>query len=248
MWSRLMITKALFKKIRTYVKPKYLLKSQIRICKCCEKKTLFLQLNERDEFNICLRCRANKRYEMLAEYIDTLGDLSKKVIVEFDDRSPLYHKLKKYPFYTRTFFSTKIPFGTVMKNGTRCEDIQQLTFPDESLDLIISSDVLEHVANIDLAFAEMKRVLKSGGKHIFTVPTYDGPTRQRATIWNNEIKYLLPAEYHCDPARDGNGFILVFWDYGPDLATRYTDENFRVSILKGIPGVDEKIVWCAEKL
>ena len=83
----------------------------------------------------------------------------------------------------------------------------------------------------------MKRVLKPGGKHIFSIPMYDGMTR-----------YILPKHYHCDPAKDGNGFILVFWDYGKDFATRFSDDRMRISIAKGPFGPDGKIVWCAEKL
>lgn len=82
---------------------------------------------------------------------------------------------------------------------------------------MISSDVLEHVVDINAAFEEMKRVLKPGGKHIFSIPMYDGMTRQRASIEDGRIKYILPKHYHCDPAKDGNGFILVFWDYGKIL-------------------------------
>ena len=243
-----MITKALLKKIRKYVKPKYLLKSEIRRCKCCGKISFIACLNEMDEFRICLRCRANLRYEMLAECLDEIPDLENKLIVEMDDRSPLYRKLKHYKNYIRTFYSEKVPFGTITEKGTRCEDIQNMTFKDNSIDLMISSDVLEHVCDIDKAFGEMKRVLKPGGKHIFTVPMYNGKTRQRATIENGKINYLMPPEYHCDPEKDGNGFILVFWDYGMDLAERYTEDDFKVSVLKGPFGKDGKIVWCAEKL
>ncbi|CDD66510.1 putative uncharacterized protein [Firmicutes bacterium CAG:882] len=166
-----------------------------------------------------------------------------------DDNSPLRKKLKKYgKNYIRSFYSEKIPFGTVLEDGTRNEDIQHLSFSDNSIDLMISSDVLEHVVDINAAFEEMKRVLKPGGKHIFSIPMYDGMTRQRASIEDGRIKYILPEHYHCDPAKDGNGFILVFWDYGKDFATRFSDDRMRISIAKGPFGPDGKIVWCAEKL
>lgn len=166
-----------------------------------------------------------------------------------DDNSPLRKKLKRYgKNYIRSFYSEKIPFGTVLEDGTRNEDIQHLSFSDNSIDLMISSDVLEHVVDINAAFEEMKRVLKPGGKHIFSIPMYDGMTRQRASIEDGRIKYILPKHYHCDPAKDGNGFILVFWDYGKDFATRFSDDRMRISIAKGPFGPDGKIVWCAEKL
>lgn len=240
------MTKALLKKIKMYVKPKYLIKSRVKWCCCCEKKTLHLRMNESDEFYICLRCKANIRYDKLAECINELGDLSDKVIVEFDTRSPLYNKLKKYDNYTRTFFNPEIEWGHVQKDGTRCEDITAMTFDNESVDLMISSDVLEHVTDVEKAFSECERVLKSGGKHIFTIPMYDGDTRRRAIVENGEIKHLLPEHYHCDPS--GNGFILAFYDFGMDLAEKYSTDKLKISVLKGPFGDDGKIVWCAEKL
>lgn len=41
---------------------------------------------------------------------------------------------------------------------------------DESIDLIISSWVLEHIYDADKVFAEISRVLKPGGKFIFLTP------------------------------------------------------------------------------
>ena len=237
------------KKIRMYVKPKYLLKSRIRRCRCCGKIAPIIQFGVDDEMRRCLFCRANGRYEYISEAIDELGKLEGKIIFELDDNSPLRKKLKKYgKNYIRSFYSEKIPFGTVLEDGTRNEDIQHLSFSDNSIDLMISSDVLEHVVDINAAFEEMKRVLKPGGKHIFSIPMYDGMTRQRASIEDGRIKYILPKHYHCDPAKDGNGFILVFWDYGKDFATRFSDDRMRISIAKGPFGPDGKIVWCAEKL
>jgi len=46
-----------------------------------------------------------------------------------------------------------------------------LKFDDSSYDIIVSSNVLEHIGDLPKAFSEMKRVLKSGGIMIHTVPT-----------------------------------------------------------------------------
>lgn len=45
----------------------------------------------------------------------------------------------------------------------RCENLENLTFKDESFDLFISQDVMEHVFNPEAAFKEIARVLKPGG-------------------------------------------------------------------------------------
>jgi len=50
------------------------------------------------------------------------------------------------------------------------QNLEQLTFEDESFDLIICSDVLEHVRRYRQALAELARVTEPGGAVIITVP------------------------------------------------------------------------------
>ena len=49
---------------------------------------------------------------------------------------------------------------------------EKLPFPDQSFDIVYSSNVLEHVANPATALAEAIRVLKPGGVLHMTVPNY----------------------------------------------------------------------------
>lgn len=238
--------KKIYSKIIKYVKPKYLLQTKIRTCGCCNKKSIVLKLNEWDEFTRCIRCSANARYEHLALCLRK-ENLENKKIVELDDRSPLKRMLSHYHGYTRTYFSDKVNNGYISKNGAICEDITNLTFEDNSIDIMISSDVLEHVCNIEKAFAETKRVLKHGGKHFFTIPMYNGKTTQRAKIENGKIINILPPIYHCDPESDSDGYILVFWDFGNDLADYYSNSEAKLSIIDGPFGKEGKVVWCYEK-
>lgn len=50
------------------------------------------------------------------------------------------------------------------------EDIQGLSFPDESFSLIICNHVLEHVPDDERALLECSRILVNGGIALFTVP------------------------------------------------------------------------------
>ena len=61
-----------------------------------------------------------------------------------------------------------------LKDGQRSENLEALTFPDESFDLIITQDVFEHVLRPAKEFAEIARTLKPGGAHVYTVPYYRG--------------------------------------------------------------------------
>ncbi len=47
-----------------------------------------------------------------------------------------------------------------------------LTFPDNSFDTVVSTEVLEHVPDPQLAFREMCRVVKPGGYVIVSTPLY----------------------------------------------------------------------------
>jgi SAM-dependent methyltransferase len=61
------------------------------------------------------------------------------------------------------------PSGDVA--GMIIADAADLPFEDDSFDLIFSSNVLEHVEQLDVAFNEMKRVLAPGGVMIHSMPT-----------------------------------------------------------------------------
>jgi SAM-dependent methyltransferase len=122
--------------------------------------------------------------------------------------------------FTGTEFIDATSSGRIV-DGVRHEDIQASSFADASLDLVITEDVLEHVPSPDLAFAEIRRVLKPGGFHIGTIPVNWGRAVSvpRAVIEGGALRHILPPEYHVDPTRrDG---VLAFTEYGQDIVTRY---------------------------
>lgn len=55
-------------------------------------------------------------------------------------------------------------------------DALNLPFPDESFDVVIISEVMEHIPDDKGVLAEMVRVLKPGGRIAITVPRY-GPEK-----------------------------------------------------------------------
>ncbi|MGQ0519368.1 class I SAM-dependent methyltransferase, partial [Bacillus sp. D-CC] len=50
----------------------------------------------------------------------------------------------------------------------RCENLEDMTFQNESFDLFITQDVFEHVMEPKKAFKEIERVLKPGGALLYT--------------------------------------------------------------------------------
>ena len=51
-------------------------------------------------------------------------------------------------------------------------DIRRLPFPTGSFDMVLATDVVEHVEEHDQALAEICRVLKPGGTALLTVPAF----------------------------------------------------------------------------
>lgn len=60
-----------------------------------------------------------------------------------------------------------------------CEEGEKIPFPDESFSKIICSEVIEHLIHPEPLLAEIRRVLKPGGRVVFTVPNLNS----RGTIW-----------------------------------------------------------------
>ena len=73
-------------------------------------------------------------------------------------------------------------------------DATRLSFPDDTFDRVITSEVLEHIQDDVGAIAEMVRVLKPGGTFAGTVPTW----------WPEKINWMLSDEYHAPKAVGGH--------------------------------------------
>lgn len=109
----------------------------------------------------------------------------------------------------------------------RFEDVTALSFADQTLDAIVSCDVLEHVPDYRAAAAEFARVLKSGGQLVLTVPFLDQTqaTLTRAKVMaDGRIEHLEEPEYHGDPL-DPEG-VLAFYHFGWDLLETLRSSGF----------------------
>jgi len=133
--------------------------------------------------------------------------------------------------YTSSYFWDNVPLGQY-RGDMRCEDLTRLTFENDLFDVVITSDVMEHVFDPSKAFSEIFRVLKSGGLHIFSIPNawpFPQESTTRAEIVNGQIQHLEPERYH----RAGDGTpSLVVTDYGAVLVEDLFNIGYRTQIVR----------------
>ena len=236
-------------RLRTKVLPNvgYLLtRTQIRRCGCCDQVAIFPQFGSESVLQLCSKCGASFRYEMLGRHIRGRGSLSDSVVLELDPGSALVRLLSQAKTHIRTYFRPDDAPGSTRADGVVMQDITRLTYDDNSLDMIVSSDVLEHVPDIRRAFQESARTLKPGGVHIFTIPR-ETETRQLAELRDGQVHHLVdPPEYHSDPL-DRRG-ILAFWHFGPDLQAQFGDTGLEFERFEMHDGPDRMAyVWEGRK-
>jgi ubiquinone/menaquinone biosynthesis C-methylase UbiE len=70
--------------------------------------------------------------------------------------------------------------------GLLLSSISQLPFSDKSFDVVLCTEVLEHLVNDCDAVAELVRVLKPNGNIVISVPRY----------WPERVCWFLSKEYH----------------------------------------------------
>jgi len=115
------------------------------------------------------------------------------------------------------------------------QDLTALSYPDNSFDLSLSFEDLEHIPDYKKAIAELYRVTKPGGQALLSTPFIieNDNTLVRATINNKgEITHLLEPEYHGDPVIPQG--ILCFYHFGWDLLDDFRAAGFtNVKIITG---------------
>lgn len=172
----------------------------------------------------CLFCGSSYRLRLLARAISYLvagnadqslqqriksGQMDEIRIAEINSCGVLHDILRHAPGLS---YSEYVPSD----ESVRREDIENLTYESESFDLVLTSDVLEHVPDVNRALQETYRVLRPGGAHIMTVPLLmDRKTRIRAKREKNgSINKLLTASHHGS----GEDDYLVWSEFGSDFA------------------------------
>lgn len=168
---------------------------------------------DRQQGKYCTTCGANLRSIALARGLARATGLPE----------PLRNSIRKYAgrileLNEAGTLHTVLSSACSLTYGAYPEvDMQAMPYPDESFDVVIHSDTLEHVPQPVRALAECYRVLRRGGALCYTVPTIVGRLSRR--------RDGLPRSYHGAP-NDGRDDHLVVSEYGADMWTEVMRAGF----------------------
>lgn len=144
-------------------------------------------------------CGSGYDMSIVKSKMDGYGiDISKQAIKK---------SMQKYPRFNYKFGSiTKIPFK------------------DNLFDIIVCSEVIEHVPNRKKAFSEMKRVLKSGGILIITTPNW----------WSWFGITRLIAETLFKKSFSSGNQLVDNWSTPKSLKKEMVDSGFNLAVFQGL--------------
>jgi len=112
------------------------------------------------------------------------------------------------------------------------QDLCNTSFQDNSFDLVVHTDILEHVAYYRKALSESFRIIVPDGSTIFTMPFLHDRYEHviRATISENGvITHHLPAGYHGNPLDPAGS--LVYQIFGWQLLDDLRAAGFRKALI-----------------
>ena len=179
---------------------------------------------------LCPSCEMNNRQRLICRLIDqALKGSQNKKIYFMEQTTPIYRwaisKFTNHNIIGSEYLGYEYESG-ISINGIRHEDIENLSFQNSEIDLIISNDVFEHVPNPRVAFSECARILSPGGIMLATIPFHSLVDKSitRAKIINGQLENILPAQFHGNPISSEGS--LVFTDFGWDIVDEMQSSGF----------------------
>ncbi|SOB60073.1 protein of unknown function [Pseudodesulfovibrio profundus] len=186
------------------------------LCPVCEEKAEFYAAHEwlRDHYK-CLKCNSLPRdralFKALHDYIPHWKSIK---VLEFAPCNDYFSS--KVEKYTGTHYFPDSELGSTVGEFVN-QDAHNLTFDDESFDLIVHEDIMEHLFGPEKALQEMLRVVSPGGSILFTLPIskMEKSVQRAAMKDDGTVEYIHEKQYHGNPISEEGS--LVVWDYGQDV-------------------------------
>ena len=225
-------------------------------CNICGWSGEYLQPGREREGMLCGNCASSSRLRAVIYWLaHVTGNAGLPLyawpknpgvaILESSARGPYPVMLgDKFDYYATEFDPGEIAGG---KRPRLFADFQDLHYGDATFDVVIATDVFEHVRDDAAGYREIFRALKPGGTLILTVPythTQAVTIRRVDTTGNGDV-HLMEPEYH-----GGGGHTLTYRNYGRDLlsllgSVGYAVGHFRTSV--PVLGITPQSVIIAQK-
>ncbi len=195
-------------------------------------------------FTLTLLEVINLRFSMGYQFVDDVDwqSLTNLRLAEINNCGALHNHLDKLPGLSYSEYGSTDP-------AISSEDLMKLSYEDNCFDIVLTSDVLEHVPDYRQALNEISRVLKPDGFFIFTVPWLsDRKTIVKAEInGKGMVKLLSKASFHGDYNLQLADY-LVFYEFGHDFIQDLQD-IFEVEIYchNGFGGLVTSVFTCRQK-
>ena len=136
----------------------------------------------------CPQCNSRTRHRGLKFlYDELLASAAATRLLHFAPEPVLMRVIRQYPAIE--YKTTDYLLQDVDYPG---EDIQALSFADNSFDLVFCNHVIEHVPDDRKALQEIQRILRPGGKAVITIPG----------VWSRKETIPFPDLRHNGHYRD----------------------------------------------
>lgn len=158
----------------------------------------------------CPRCGSISRDRFLMHsFFSTIRDPSNLRVLETSPRlgSGYRSMMRRHFDYTASDFDLSAHEGDIQL------DLQSIDLPTNSVDVLLTPHVLEHVPDTTSALEEIHRVLKPGGWMFLQIPLCQGTT-----------SVPLTPEFHADNTP-------VYFRFGWDLTDQVRNAGFEVDVL-----------------
>ena len=213
-------------------------------CTVCGQPSVFRRKGDNyRETLTCARCRSINRHRQIAYVItrgvrprqSSLARLARDLplaVYNTEARGAIHETLKSMSGYACSeFFSPETEPGS-MVDGTMHQDLQRLSFADGSFDLVITGEVFEHVPHPYRAHSELHRVLRPGGRHVFSVPFHANHFRDQVRAIpgsDGAPEFLMDPIYHHDPVNPVPG-ALVYTIFSIEMLSKLDAIGFHTNL------------------
>lgn len=166
---------------------------------------------------ICPNCRCNSRQRFIIHKIFEDYSPGDEVLL-YEKNTDVYRRVEREIDLITGFEYGGVEGINKEVDGFSCEDICNLSFEDQRFSMLVSNDVFAYTPEYKKAFSEAYRVLKTGGKLIFTVPfnANSNETSIRAEMGENGIIATKEEWYHASRIPEGK-HLLVCQIFGWDI-------------------------------